>query len=161
MKIRAQILLKNSLIASAVGVTALLSAGGANAQYYGQPLTGAGSTMQPSQQWQQQQRQRQAQANTYYYQPAPSRTNVPQTQFMYPDSSLRSMGFPPVPTQLSPQVINSIPSPSPIGCAFGARTGAGFGGTPGAAVGCAVGAFGMPTSRKGAAGSFFRPETAY
>lgn len=32
MKVRAQILLKNGLIASAVGVAALLSAGGANAQ---------------------------------------------------------------------------------------------------------------------------------
>lgn len=40
------------------GATAgLMIASVANAQYYGQPLTGAGSTVQPSQQWQQQQRQ--------------------------------------------------------------------------------------------------------
>jgi hypothetical protein len=144
------------------GATAgLMIASVANAQYYGQPLTGAGSTVQPSQQWQLQQRQWQAQSQQYYYQPAPSRPATPQTQYMYPDSSLRSMGFPPVVTKLSPQAIDSIPSPSPIGCAFGARNGAGFGGTPGAVVGCAAGAFGMPTSRKGAAGSFFRPETAY
>lgn len=155
MKVRTQ----NLFIATATA--GLMMAGSVHAQYYGQPLTGAGSTVQPSQQWQLQQRQWQAQANTYYYQPAPSRPNVPQTQYMYPDSSLRSMGFSPVPTQLSPQAINSIPSPSPIGCAFGARTGAGFAGTPGAVVGCAAGAFGMPTSRKGAAGGLFRAEQAH
>jgi hypothetical protein len=53
MKFRTQ----NLFIATATA--GLMLAGGAHARYYSQPLTGAGSTVQPSQQWQQRQRQAQ------------------------------------------------------------------------------------------------------
>lgn len=55
MKVRTQ----NLFIATATA--SLLMAGSVHAQYYSQPLTGAGSTAQTSQQWQQQQRQWQTQ----------------------------------------------------------------------------------------------------
>lgn len=139
---------------SAAVAVGLFIAGTASAQYgyggygYGNPSTGAGSQLQPSMQYQQMQQDAQRRANTYYYQPAPSRPiTPPQTQYMYPDSSLRSMGFAPVPTQLSPQAANAIgiyvEQKAPV-CAKGAVWGAGAafsrsgpgGVLPGAAVGC-------------------------
>jgi hypothetical protein len=119
-------------------------------QVQGYPSTGAGSTTQPSRQYQQQQAEAQQRANTYYYQPMPANRWTPpqqQTQYTpYPDSSLRGIGFAPVPTQLSPRAIDgayNFATKSVPNCVKGAVYGgaAGFysGGPNGAVRGASAG----------------------
>lgn len=146
MKVRTQ----NLFIATATA--GLMLAGGAHAQYYGQPLTGAGSTVQPSQQWQQQQHQWQAQTSYPTHRPI---RELNGNKFMW-QPELGNW----VPIELSPKVIEAIPTPSPMGCAFGAKNLARFGGVS-AGVGCGLGAFGVPTSKPGAASKLFKVEKAY
>jgi len=135
MKVRAQILLKNGLIASAVGVAAMLSAGTASAQQY----TGAGSVYQPRQQYHMPQQQQP------YQRPAPMPTYRPNVvgpggnRFQY----VPELGNW-VPTQLTPQTANRIYDAT-AGCvtrgAEGAMWGAAGGGRRGGAVGFAQGCF--------------------
>lgn len=133
MKVRAQILLKNGLIASAVGVAALLLAGTASAQQY----TGAGST------WQQRQPYYMPQQQQPAHRPVPMPTYRPNVvgpggnRFQY----VPELGNW-VPTQLTPQTANRIYDAS-AGCvkrgAEGAAWGAAGGGRRGGAVGFAQG----------------------
>ena len=103
--------------------------------------SGAGSTMQPSSQYQaqvsRQQADAQRRANMYYYQPAPQRqaNQLPNYVTQYPDRSLRNIGMPPVVTKLSPQAIDQI-----NGCASRGAEGAAWGWAGGKARGALVGA---------------------
>jgi hypothetical protein len=136
--------LLNSVVIAAVAAASFVGSTQAQNRSYsyqvqGYPSsTGAGSTTQPSVQYQQQQQQWQAdaqrRANTYYYQPMPTnRWTAPQQQTQYtpyPDSSLRGMGFAPVPTRLSPRAIDgayNFAAKTVPNCVKGATYGAGAG----------------------------------
>ncbi|MCY4745662.1 hypothetical protein NYO99_11820 [Pelomonas sp. UHG3] len=126
--------------ALAILATALFTLSPAHAQQY----TGAGSTLQPSVQYQQMQREQARRAQQYYYvqaPPAPQQRQAEQSKFMYPDSSLRAIGFPPVPVQMSPQAIDRISERMPR-CMAGAAFGYAQGGRRGAAVGFVQGCSG-------------------
>ncbi len=148
MKIRTQ----NVFIATAF--FGCMNMGMAHALYYGNPYTGAGSTVQMSQQYQQQQRQQQAEAQRYYYQPAPPRQTTPQTQFMYPDRSLQGMGFAPSVVQLSPPAATAIGNAA-VGCAGAGAFGYATGGPIKGVIGCAAGSVGLTP------GQILRPKKAY
>ena len=97
--------------ATAAGFTLLLSCA-ANAQNY----SGAGSTIQPSQQYQQQQRQQQAEAqrraNTYYYQPAPP---VPTQQQIQTQNNQALNAWKPLGGCVGGAVMGSFTAPPPVG----------------------------------------------
>lgn len=117
MKTRTKNLFNNGLIASAVGVVALLSAGSAGAQQY----TGAGSVYQPRQQYRMPQQQQPAQR------PVPMPTYRPNVvgpggnRFQY----VPELGNW-VPTQLTPQTANRIYDAT-AGCVTRGAEGAAWG----------------------------------
>jgi hypothetical protein len=149
MSIRTHKLLSFVAITTIVAVSFIGAAQAQNRNYsyqvQGYPSTGAGSTTQPSMQYQQRQFEAQQRANTYYYQPMPANRWTPpqqQTQYTpYPDSSLRGIGFAPVPTKLSPQAADYLGRKLP-GCVSGLAWGAAGGGYRGAVVGAAQGCVG-------------------
>lgn len=129
--------MKRTAIAAALAV--------ASFNLFAQPYTGAGSTMnQPSAQYQRWAEQQRLQSQQYYWRPAPPAPVQPQTRYIpYPDSSLRAIGYPPVPVQLSPQAADRI-----YGCTTHGLPGAMWGGIGGLAT--AHG--GRPAQVRGAVG---------
>lgn len=124
MKVRTQ----NLFIATATA--GLLMAGSVHAQYYGQPLTGAGSTVQPRQQWQQQQPvQRQVPMPTH----RPNVVGPGGNRFQY----VPELGNW-VPTQLTPQTANRIYDAT-AGCVTRGSEGAAWGYAGGRTRGAVVG----------------------
>lgn len=130
MKTRTQNLFKNSLIASAVGVTALLAAGSTGAQQY----TGAGSVYQPQLPYyipqQQQPAQRPAPVPTY----RPNVTGPGGNRFQY----VPELGNW-VPTYITPQTANRIHDGT-VGCISRGLEGAAWGAAGGGKRGATVGA---------------------
>lgn len=154
MSVRTKNVIKAIVTVALIGTSVFAGA----QSYYGNPYTGAGSTIQPSQQYLQQQRQQQVEAqrraNTYYYQPAPPRQTTQQTQFMYPDRSLQGIGFAPNIVQLSPQAANAIGNAA-VGCAGAGALGYATGGPIKGVIGCAAGSVGLTP------GQLLRPKKAY
>jgi hypothetical protein len=114
----------NTLSISVFSALLVVGIAPANAQHYRSP--NEGQTLQPSRQYQQMQAEQQRRASTYYYQQAPAYTQPAATgqsrTTPYPDSSLRSLGFAPVVTQLSPRAIDAVSN-----CASQAANGAVWG----------------------------------
>lgn len=123
----------------AILAIALLPLSAARAQSY----YGAGSTLQPSRQYQQLQQEQARRAQQYYYAPAaPAQRQTDQSRYMaYPDRSLGAIGYPQVPVYLSPQVADQIANRLPR-CAAGIAFGYAAGGLRGGAVGLAQGCSG-------------------
>ena len=90
----------------AIVAIASLPLSAAHAQSY----YGAGSTLQPSRQYQQLQQEQARRAQQYYYVPAaPAQRQTDQSRYMaYPDRSLGAIGYPQVPVYLSPQAADRI-----------------------------------------------------
>ena len=121
----------------AIVAIASLPLSAAHAQSY----YGAGSTLQPSRQYQQLQQEQARRAQQYYYVPAaPAQRQTDQSRYMaYPDRSLGAIGYPQVPVYLSPQAADRIANQLPrcvAGTAFGYAQGGLRGGAVGLVQGC-------------------------
>ena len=125
-----------AIFAPVVVATGILSAGAANAQYgygYGNPSTGAGSTM-PYQQPYQAQRQQQATYQAPTYRPS---VTTQGNQFTW-SPELGNW----VPTRINPQVAQKL-GDSVTGCAGAGAMGYVTGGPVKAGIYCVAGGFGI------------------
>ncbi len=132
MLVRTKNVIKTIVTVALIGTSVFAGA----QSYYGNPYTGAGSTIQPSQQYLQQQRQWQARPQPQQRLPThtPSVTDKNGNQFMYrPELGTW------VPTQLSPQTAKRI-GDFAGNCLPGAVEGAMWGGAGGGRRGALVGA---------------------